>query len=147
MSDLKYLNLKIAAGLIEEVEKIAEKCGTPVVIAVSNKWGLPIAVHFMDGALPASFDIAINKAYTSATIRLSTEELRELSKDGGELFGIINTNDNKIIAFPGGFPLKAQGEVVGGIGVSGGSAKYDNELALFAKDVYEEVVRCKVTKN
>lgn len=147
MSDLKYLNLKIAKHLIDEVEKVAQKCGVPVVIAVVNEWGTAIAVHFMDGALPASFDIAINKAYTSATVRLSTKELRDLSKDGGDLFGIINTNNNKIVAFPGGFPLKVENKVVGGIGISGGSGEYDNEIALFGEKVYREVVRWIATKS
>lgn len=143
----KYLNLNLAKAIIEAVEKKAEENKVPVVIAIANTWGYPIAVHFMDGALPASYDIAVNKAFTSATVRLSTEELRELSKDNGELFGINNTNQNKIIAFPGGFPLKVEGQVVGAIGVSGGTAEYDNYLASFGKDLYKEVVKCLVMKK
>lgn len=147
MKARKYLNLSIAKALIEEVEKKANDHKIPVVIAISNSWGYPIAVHFMDGALPASYDIAVNKAFTSSTVRISTEELRELSKDGGELFGINNTNHNKIIAFPGGFPLEVEGEIVGGIGVSGGSADYDNFLAAYGKDLYKGVVKCLIMKN
>ena len=106
MSNLKYLNLSIATKVMKEVESTAEELGTPIVIAIANEWGFPIAVHFMDRALPASYDIAVNKAYTSATVRLSTEVLKELSRDGGELFGIMNTNSGKIVTFPGGFPLE-----------------------------------------
>lgn len=138
MSNLKYLNLSIATKIMDEVCKAAEDLGTPIVIAISNEWGLPIAVHFMDGALPASYDIAVNKAYTSATVRLSTEVLKELSRDGGELFGIANTNNNKIVTFPGGFPLEADGKVVGAVGVSGGTADYDNKLAFIAKEIWRE---------
>lgn len=137
MSNLKYLNLSLATKIIKEVESIAEELGTPVVIAIANEWGFPIAVHFMDEALPASYDIAVNKAYTSATVRLSTEVLKELSRDGGELFGIMNTNNNKIVTFPGGFPLEVNGKVVGGVGVSGGTADYDNKLAYIAKETFE----------
>ena len=139
MSNLKYLNLSIAVKIIDEVCKVAEELGTPIVVAVANEWGVPIAVHFMDGALPASYDIAVNKAYTSAAVRLSTEVLKELSRDGGELFGIGNTN-NKLVTFPGGFPLEAEGKIVGAVGVSGGTANYDNKLAYIAKEIYEEVV-------
>lgn len=141
MSNLKYLNLNIATSIAKEVEKVAKTLRTPVVIAIANEWGLPIVVHFMDNALPASFDIAINKAYTSATVRLSTEDLRELARDGGELFGIGNSNNNKIVTFPGGIPLKVNGQVVGAIGVSGGTAEYDNKLAYLGKEIYEEVIK------
>lgn len=142
MSDLKYLNLDIAKYLINEVEKIAAKEKIPVVIAIANAWGMPIAIHFMDNALPASLDIAINKAYTSATVRVATKNLKDLATDSGDLFGIINSNNNKIITFPGGFPLEYKGKVVGAIGVSGGNAKYDNDLACIAKEIYKEVVKC-----
>ena len=160
LNENKCLNLKIATHVIEAVQQIANNYGTPVVIAIANEWGTPIAIHFMDEALPASFDIALNKAYTSATVRLSTEEIRELSRDGGELFGINNThikvlspfyinnsNNNKIVSFPGGFPLKINEKVVGGVGVSGGTAKYDNELAFLAKEIYGEVIKWMITQN
>lgn len=137
----KLISLKIATEIIKAMEVISEKNEIPITIAIANKWGLPIAVHLMDGALPASYDIAVNKAYTSATIRISTEKIRNLSKDGGDLFGINNTNGNKIISFPGGFPLSFNGEVFGAIGVSGGTADYDNKLALLGKKNYEEVVK------
>lgn len=146
MSNEKYLNLKIAKALIEAVENQAMKKGVPVVIAVANEWGCPIAVHFMDGALPASYDIAVNKAFTSSTVRLSTEYIRDLSKDGGDLFGIINTNNNKIVAFPGGFPLEINGKVVGAIGVSGGTADYDNKLAFLGKEIYKGVENWLIAK-
>ncbi|WP_148315788.1 heme-binding protein, partial [Clostridium disporicum] len=53
MSSLKYINLDIATKVMKEVENAAKELGTPIVIAIANEWGLPIAVHFMDGALPA----------------------------------------------------------------------------------------------
>lgn len=147
MSNLKYLNLDIATKVIKEVEAVAKELGTPIVVAIANEWGLPIAVHFMDGALPASYDIAVNKAYTSATVRLSTEVLKELSRDGGELFGIMNTNNNKIVPFPGGFPLEVNGKVVGAIGISGGTADYDNKLAYIGREIYGEVAEWILAHN
>lgn len=146
MSKISYLNLEVSKKVIEEVENLANKEGTPVVIAICNEWGIPIAVHFMDGALPASFDIAINKAFTSASVRISTKDLKALSVDEGELFGINNTNNNKIVAFPGGFPIRQSGKVVGGIGVSGGSAEYDNKLASFGKYICEGVMEWEIMK-
>lgn len=141
MNKIDFLSLEISKKVIEEVEKLANKEGTPVVIAMCNEWGITIAAHFMDGALPASFDIAVNKAFTSASLRIATKDLKVLSVDEGELFGINNTNNNKIIAFPGGFPIRKNGNVIGAIGVSGGSAEYDNKLALFGKNVCEGVIQ------
>ncbi len=146
MDKINFLNLEVSKKVIEEVENLAKNEGIPVVIAICNEWGSIIAVHFMDGALPASLDIAINKAFTSATIRIATEDLKALSIDDGELFGINNTNNNKIVAFPGGFPINQSGKIVGAIGVSGGSAEYDNKLALFGKNICEGVIQWKIMK-
>jgi cob(I)alamin adenosyltransferase len=132
------INLNFAKKLLERIEERASEVGVPVVIAVSNEWGNIIAVHFMDGALPGSYSIAVDKAYTSAVIRLSTEELGRLSQSGQPLFGINNTNNNRIVVFGGGVPLKINGAVVGGLGVSGGSAEQDIELAEFGLNVLKE---------
>lgn len=139
--DKKKLTLKYAKAISEVVERAAGEQGTPVVVAIVNEWGAPVLVHFMDGALPASYDIALSKAYTAATTRISTEELMDRSAPGGDLFGINFSNDGRIITFPGGYPLYADGKITGGIGVSGGSAKYDNDLAFLGKRGFELIVK------
>lgn len=131
------LTLENAKIISEIVQKMASDRGGPIVIAFVNQWGSPVLVHFMDGALPASYDIALNKAYTAATTRISTEELMDRSSPGGDLFGINFSNNGKIITFPGGYPLTVKGKVVGAIGVSGGAAKYDNDLAFLGKESFE----------
>jgi ATP:cob(I)alamin adenosyltransferase len=134
--DLK-MNLSLAKELLEAVEEKAKEIGLPVVIAISNEWGNTIAVHFMDGALPGSYDIAVDKAYTSAALRLSTEEVGKLSQSGAPLYGIGNTNNNRIVTFGGGFPLKINNRIIGGIGVSGGSAEQDSMLGLHGANYLE----------
>ena len=134
------LNLEIAKRLLEKIEKKAMEIGLPVVMAVANEWGNIIAVHFMDGALPGSYNIAVDKAYTSASLRLTTEELGKLSQDGQPLYGINNTNSNRIVVFGGGVPLKVNGVVIGGLGISGGSAQQDTELANYGESIFKEVI-------
>lgn len=136
--EAKKLSLALAKELMEKVEAKADQIGISIVVAISNEWGNTIAVHFMDGALPGSYDIAINKAYTSAALRMSTLELGELAIDGMPLQGINNTNNNKIVIFGGGYPLKIKNIVVGAIGVSGGSANQDSELALYGAKLMEK---------
>lgn len=137
----KILTLKYAKAISEIIERAAKNMGTPVVIALVNEWGAPVLVHFMDGALPASYDIAVNKAYTAATTRMSTEELMDRSSPGGDLFGINFSNSGRIVTFPGGYPLKDGEEILGGIGVSGGSGKYDNDLAFLGKRGFEIIAK------
>jgi len=134
----KVLNLELAKALLEKIEGKAAKIGLPVVIAIANQWGSIIAVHFMDGALPGSYDIAINKAYTSAIFRLGTKELGQMCKAGQTLQGIDNTN-SRIVIFGGGYPLKINNVVVGAIGVSGGNGEQDDEIALFGAKLMEEI--------
>lgn len=139
-TDTGKVNLSLAKDMLQKVEERAEEMQLPVVIAVANEWGCIVAVHFMDGALPASYDIAVNKAYSSATVRLSTEEIGKLAQSGQSLYGIGNTNNNRIITFGGGYPLNLNGKVVGGIGVSGGSAEQDSELAAFGAAFIENII-------
>lgn len=137
---LKKINLKIAKEIIEYVEKKAIEMNVPVVIAIADENAIIKAVHNMDGALIASYDIAVNKAYTAAALRCSTEELGELSKEGSPLYGIQNTN-NKIVVFGGGCPLKIGNRFLGSIGVSGGTAKEDIELANYGANILKEVLK------
>ena len=69
------MTLALAKSLIQKVEQKAEEIGLPVVIAVSDHAGRITAVHCMDGAYIASYDIAVNKTFTSAGLKMSTAEL------------------------------------------------------------------------
>ncbi|WP_105616135.1 cob(I)yrinic acid a,c-diamide adenosyltransferase [Vallitalea okinawensis] len=132
------LNLNKATELIRIVEYEAEKRGIPVVIAVSNSAGHTIAVHSMDHALIASFELAVNKAFTAVAVKMSTEKLGELSNPKQPLYGIQFSNNGRIVNFGGGIPLFQGNELVGGIGVSGGSAHQDIELAELGARVFKE---------
>lgn len=130
----KVFNLAVAKVMLEKMEKKATSIDLPVVIAIANQWGSIIAVHFMDGALPGSYDIAVNKAYTSAIFRLGTLNLGQMSEAGRTLQGISNT-DRRIVIFGGGYPLKINNKVVGSVGVSGGNGEQDDEIALFGANL------------
>ncbi|MBZ9686048.1 cob(I)yrinic acid a,c-diamide adenosyltransferase [Clostridium estertheticum] len=134
----KVLNLEAAKKLLGQIEIKATNIGLPVVIAIANQWGTIIAVHFMDGALPGSYDIAVNKAYTSAIFRLGTLKLGQMSKVGQTLQGINDTN-SRIVIFGGGYPLMINNKVVGSVGVSGGNGEQDDEIALFGTSLMEKL--------
>lgn len=136
------MTLKLAKALIERIEDRARKEQVAVIIAVSDQSARPVAVHCMDNAYIASFDIALNKAYTSAGLKMSTRELGTLAAPGGPLYGIQNTNDGKLVIFGGGEVLKVNGMIIGALGVSGGTLKQDTELAAYGREICEEVIRC-----
>lgn len=136
------MTLEKANTLIEKVKEKAASMGVNVVIAVADQAGRPVAVQCMDEAYIASFDIALNKSFTSASLKMSTETLGGLSQPGQSLYGIQFTNGGKIVIFGGGEPLMADDKIIGALGVSGGSAEEDTEIAAYGKKVFEEVIEC-----
>ena len=136
------MTLALAVKLIEKVEAKAAEQGMRVVTAVSDASGRPVAVHCMDGAYIGSFDVALNKTYTSVAFQMSTAKLGTLSQPGESLYGIQFTNGGKIVIFGGGEVLEQDGKMIGALGVSGGTAKQDTDLAAYGKSVFEEVLTC-----
>ena len=136
------MTLEIACKLIRRIEEKAAEQDMRVVTAVSDAAGRPVAVHCMDGAYMGSFDVALNKTYTSIAFQMSTEQLGRLSQPGQSLYGIQFTNQGRIVIFGGGELLTKDGVIFGALGVSGGSARQDTDLAAYGKSIFEEVIAC-----
>lgn len=126
------LSLSAAKRLIEDAERKAEEIGVPMVVAVVDVGGNPVALHRMDGSLLASLDIALNKAYTALSLRLPTGDLANLARPGQPLYGIDSTNHGRIVVFGGGLPLFSGHNIIGGIGISGGTVEQDIAVAEWA---------------
>ncbi len=123
------VTLEDARRVISAAEKKALEIGQPMNIAVVDAGGNLVAHVRMDGAWIGSIDISIKKAYTSRAFDLATKDLAEHSQSGGQFFGIHASNNGQIMIFAGGIPLKSEGQVVGAIGVSGGSGEQDQAVA------------------
>jgi uncharacterized protein GlcG (DUF336 family) len=123
------VTLKDAKRIIEAAEKKAAEIGQPMNIAVADAGGNLVAHVRMDKAWIGSIDISQKKAYTARAFDISTKDLATHSQSGGQFFGIHASNNGKIMIFAGGIPLKKNGEVVGAIGVSGGSGEQDHAVA------------------
>lgn len=135
------ISLRAARALIQRVEAQAEAMGVRAVVAVANLAARPVAVECMDDAYIASYDIALNKAFTVVALKMPTTALKTLAQPGGDLYGIQFTNGGQIVIFGGGVPLVYQGRLIGGLGVSGGSEEQDTALAEFGGKVLEEVIQ------
>src|SRR5438067_10142448 len=123
------VTLNDARRVIAAAEKQGEEIGQPMNIAVVDAGGNLVAHVRMDGAWIGSIDISINKAFTSRAFDISTKDLAQHSQSGGQFFGIHASNSGRIMIFAGGIPLKRDGQVVGAIGVSGGSGEQDHSVA------------------
>lgn len=141
------MTLELAKYVTSKVEDKAREMGINVVIAVSNDGARPVAIHCMDDAFIASYDVAVNKAYTVVALKMSTAKLKELSQPNQSLYGIQFTNDGQIIIFGGGEPILYEGKVIGGLGVSGGTEEQDTLLAAYGKSMLEEALKCQLMKN
>lgn len=133
---LSKMTLAAAKELIAAVEKKAAEMGVKAVVAVSDAGGNVIAVECMDDAFIASYDIAVNKAFTVVSLKMPTKKLAELAAPGGSLYGIQFTNNGRIVIFGGGEPLMKEGKVMGGLGVSGGTAQQDTLLGEYGRDYF-----------
>lgn len=134
----KKVTLDVARRLIHKVEQKAKEMGVNAVVAVANDGGNIVAVECMDDSYIASYDIAVNKAFTCAALKMPTTTLKELAQPGKDLYGIQFTNNGRIVIFGGGVPLKNGDKTIGGLGVSGGSEQQDTLLAEYGERVFLE---------
>ena len=132
------MTLPLAERIANAVIAEAERMGIKVVVCVSDAAGNPKLVKVMEDAYIASYDIAVNKAFTVVALKMPTLKLKSLASPGGELYGIQFTNGGKIVIFGGGDPLiNPKGKIIGGLGVSGGSEAQDIALSEFGKSFFE----------
>ena len=123
------VTLSRARQIIEQGEKKANEVGQPMNIAVVDHGGNLVSHARMDGAWIGSIDISINKAFTSRAFDIQTKDLGENAQPGQQYYGIHATNHGRITIFAGGIPLVEDGQVVGAVGVSGGTGEQDQTVA------------------
>ena len=107
----------------------AQEIGGRFNIAVTDTGGALLAFARMDGAFAFSGDIAIDKARTVAGFGgiPSADLYAGIESEEAVRFGIAKRPG--VAAFGGGVPIRVDGELVGAVGASGGSAEEDTELA------------------
>ena len=135
---IDYISLEDAKLLAAKVEQKAREMGVNAVVAIADEGGNLKLCECMDNSYLASRDIAINKAYTSVALKMSTKKLSSLAQPGAPLYGIQHTNGGKIVIFGGGDTLEVGGKILGGLGVSGGSEEQDTALSAYGKKVFDE---------
>ncbi|WP_436406935.1 GlcG/HbpS family heme-binding protein [Corynebacterium flavescens] len=131
------LTLDDAQRIIEVGIAASTRIGSPSNIAVADAGGNLIAHARMDGAQLGSIEHSVDKAHTAAFFRSATGDLAEDSQPGGQFWGMALSGGGRVLVFAGGVPLIVDGEVVGAVGISGGSQEQDSTIAQCAAAVAE----------
>ena len=140
-TDKSVMTLSLAEKIANAVLEEAKRVGVKAVVCVSDAGGHPRLVKSMDDAYIASYDVAVNKAFTVVALKMATIDLKPLAQPGESLYGIQFTNNGKIVIFGGGDPLvNENGVIIGGLGVSGGSEEQDTALSAFGKAYFEKLI-------
>ncbi len=135
------LNLAGAEAIIAAAKQKASALKAKMNIAVVDDGGQMLAFARMDGARPASAATALTKAVSAATFRQETGPLRTK----GEPDVLLNlslqnaaaSSGGKITALKGGVPIVVEGQVIGGVGIAGGTGEQDTEVA---KSAYQSLL-------
>ena len=123
------ISLEQAESVVEAAKRKAVEVGVAMNIAVVDAGNNLTAFVRQDGAWLGSIAVAQNKAFTARAFDAPTGDLYQMTQPGGALYGIGVSNEGRVITFPGGIPLTAGGEIVGAIGVSGGTVDQDQAVA------------------
>lgn len=128
VADKKSLTLDGARQVIAAAQAYAKQNNAPGgVVAVVDEGGNLMALERLDGTFAAGANISIGKARTAVLFKRPTKFFEDIIRNGRT--PMIALND--FTPLQGGVPIIVDGQVVGGVGVSGAaSAQQDEELAI-----------------
>lgn len=106
--------------LCEAAKQKSKQVGVDISFAICDENGLPRVYRRYGEALVLSITLVPGKAYTAAVTQCKTKDVSACAAEGGSLMA-IQTNDPKITLVAGGYPLFANGKIVGAVGVGGGT--------------------------
>lgn len=123
---------KVIAGAVAYAKKVNAPGG---VIAVVDEGGNLMALERLDGTFAAGANISIGKARTAVLFKRPTKAFEDIIKNGRT--AMVALPDAYFTPLQGGIPITIDGQIVGGVGVSGAaSAQQDEELAMAGAGVF-----------
>jgi uncharacterized protein GlcG (DUF336 family) len=136
MKQTLKLELEEARVMARAALAKAAELAAPETVCVTDEGGFPLVLERMDAARVTGPQIAWNKAFTAAGHRRSTHLFTTPptgpALPGNEAFGIQWSFEGRFAAFVGGFPIVVDGQVIGGLGLSGGNGEQDIACGLAA---------------
>jgi glc operon protein GlcG len=130
LSTRKILNLATIKTMVAAAEAETQKRGVQVTICIVDDSGNLLFLEKEDGASFNTVLFAQKKARHSAFFKTPSKTAADSLKNGN-LVVLVQPN-----AFPnqGGLPIKADGQILGGIGVSGSASEVDEAIGQAALD-------------
>jgi len=123
-----------ALQMIEAAHAKADEFGIKVAAAVVDEGGHMIALGRMDRARPMSVDLAINKAYTAASYQMPTQEMSGMAQQAW-FASVIAASQGRIMVAAGGMPVLQGVNILGAVGVAGGTPDQDQQCCKAAASV------------
>ncbi|MEZ5577423.1 MAG: heme-binding protein [Candidatus Competibacteraceae bacterium] len=123
------IHWEAANAAVTAAVRQADALGIRVNVAVVDTGGNLMAFLRMPGAFLHSIDIAIDKAYTAAGFGFPTSAWSEALQSHSPAVRTGLPLRPRLVAFGGGLALRSEDQVIGGIGVSGGSEDEDERCA------------------
>lgn len=140
INEREVLSDELCDKLCAAAHEKSRELGVDISFAIADRHGLPRVYRRYGDALVLSITLVPGKAYTAAVTRCRTKDVAAAAAEGAPLMG-IQTNDPRITLVAGGYPLFADGRIVGAIGVGGGTEAQDCEIAEYVVKVFEESVK------
>ena len=145
MKKTNKLEIREARTMAAAALARAKEIGVLETVCIVDDGGYPIVLERMDGARVTGPQIAWNKAFTAAGHKRSTHLFNTPPNGpalpGNEAFGIQWSFEGRFAVFVGGFPIVVDGEVVGGVGLSGGNGEQDTKCGLAALAALQELLK------
>ncbi|GGI23630.1 GlcG/HbpS family heme-binding protein [Bradyrhizobium guangdongense] len=117
--------LALAKDIADRVEAQSARSKVPVAVCVIDIHGNIVLKHRMNGAPAFSIEVAERKAYTAALVGLRTADIAPLVQPGQDLFPLMGLSGGRFCSMAGGAPVTSEGQLVAGVGVSGGTVAQD----------------------
>ena len=144
MHQVFRITLDDALPVLQAARAKAEEIGVKQTICVCDDGGHVIALHRLPGARLTGVEISIAKAFTAAGHERATHLFNEPPNGpalpGNEAFGISHMLPGKFAIFVGGFPIVVDGQVIGGVGLSGGNGEQDTKCGLAALEALRDLL-------
>jgi uncharacterized protein GlcG (DUF336 family) len=117
-----------ARSLADDVRARALELGKALSVAVVDYGGFIVLLERMDGARPMTPSIALSKAYSAAVMQRPTAMLEGWRNSDPVFFTQVGRmGQHPIVATKGGYTIKKDGAIIGGLGISGGSPDEDQK--------------------
>ncbi len=123
------VSLDLAHDILAGVRAEAERRGAAMGAAVVDAGGNLVASIRMDGAQLVALPLATDKAYTAVALDAPTETWAGSTAPGGADWGMATALGGRLVVFAGGLPIRVDGVLVGGVGVSGAASSVDRACA------------------